>query len=120
LTFIVSNGRKGSGSFVLKISRLEKYWLLEIDSELSITGILELKQVLMDWAVSGRDLYLDLGGSQAIDVSAIQLLWAANCHASDVRAAFVSRVSEAVAMAAREAGFEQFPGARTPGALWPK
>lgn len=105
---------------MLEISRLEKHWFLDIDGELFINAAPELKQVLVDWSDSGRDLYLDLERAEAIDIAALQLFRAANCRAADAGVAFVSRVSEAVATIARDAGFDPFPGAGAPGAVWPK
>jgi anti-sigma B factor antagonist len=93
----------------ITVERLEKHWLIGLDGEFSITSASELKSLLLEWLVSGRDLQMDLEHAQEIDVSVMQLLWAARREAERRGATMGSRLSEAAAKALQDAGLERFP-----------
>lgn len=95
----------------ITVDRLEKHWLIRLEGEFGVTSAPELKTLLLEWVASGRDLQMDLERAEEIDITLMQLLWAAGREAARAGAGMVSRVSEAAAMAARDAGFERFPGA---------
>jgi hypothetical protein len=94
----------------ITLDRLETSWLIRLEGEFTVTSASELKGSLLEWLASGRDLQLDLERAQEIDITVMQLLWAAGREAARAGVAIVSRVSEAASAAASDAGFEQFPG----------
>lgn len=102
----------------LTVHRNETQWLLHFEGDFNMTLAAELKGVLLEGLASGKELRLDLERAGEIDITLLQLLWAAEREA--VRAGFrlESRVSEMAAGLARDAGFEEFPGASAqPGAV---
>jgi MFS superfamily sulfate permease-like transporter len=85
--------------------------LIRLEGAVNFASAEELKRMLLEGLASGRDLQLDLERAEEIDVTVMQLLWAAEREAARTGLGIVSRVSEAAATAARDAGFERFPGA---------
>ena len=92
------------------MQRSETDLLIRLEDKVNVTSAEELKSLLLEGLVSGRDLYLDLERVEEIDVTVMQLLWAAGREADRNGTRMVTRVSEAAAVAARELGFERFPG----------
>ncbi len=70
----------------------------------------ELKNLLIEALALGGDLRLDLRSVEEIDITAMQLLWAAEREANRAGSKFAGAVPDAMVSAAREAGFDQFPG----------
>jgi len=85
--------------------------LIRMENAVSFTSADELKKLLIEGLASGKELQLNLERAEEIDVTVMQLLWAAEREAARTGLGIVSRVSEAAATAARDAGFERFPGA---------
>ena len=83
--------------------------LIRLEDVVNVTSAEELKNLLLEGLVSGRDVHLDLERVEEIDVAVMQLIWAARREADCKDTRMVIRVSEAVAAAARELGFERFP-----------
>jgi hypothetical protein len=81
-----------------------------MENAVSFTSADELKKLLIEGLASGKEVQLDLERAEEIDVTVMQLLWAAEREAERAGLGLVSHVSEAAAAAAREAGFERFPG----------
>jgi anti-anti-sigma regulatory factor len=81
-----------------------------LDGEFNLTAAGELKRLLLEWLASGGDLQVDLEQAAEIDITLLQLLVAAESAAAHSGAGFAARVSPAAAMAARDAGFDRFPG----------
>ena len=92
------------------MQRSETDLLIRLEDAVNVTSAEELKSLLLEGLVSGRDLYLDLERVEEIDVTVMQLLWAAGCEADRKGIRMVTLVSEAASAAAREVGFERFPG----------
>ena len=88
----------------------ERSWVIRLDGDFNVTSAADLKGVLLEGLASGKDLLLDLEHAGEIDITVLQLLWAAGHEAGRRNPGMVSRVSEAAAKVAREAGFENFPG----------
>jgi anti-anti-sigma regulatory factor len=84
----------------------ETHWLIRLEGECTVTSAAELKSRLLEGLASGKPVRFDLASAEQIDITVLQLLWAAAQHG----AAAVTRVSDAAAVAARDAGFERFPG----------
>ena len=90
--------------------RRETDLLIKLEGAVNLASAEELKSLLLEGLVSGRHVHLDLERAEEIDVTVLQLLWAAGREADCKGARMVIRVSEAAAAAAREVGFDQFPG----------
>jgi anti-anti-sigma regulatory factor len=84
--------------------------LIQLEGECSVTSAAELNRLLLEGLALGRPLWLDLEHAQEIDITVLQLLWAAGREAQRTGAGICVRMSEAAGMAAREAGFDRFPG----------
>ena len=91
------------------IKRSETDLMIRLEDAINVTSAEELKNLLLEGLVSGKDVHLDLERAEEIDVTVLQLLWAAGREADCKGARMVIRVSEAAAAVAREVGFERFP-----------
>ena len=90
--------------------QLEGHSLIRLEGEFTVTSAAELKRLLLEGLATGEDLHLDLERVEGIDLSLMQLLWAAGREAERTGARIGISLSEAAGKAAREAGFERFPG----------
>ncbi len=82
-----------------------------LEGEISIGLATELKAALLQALASGAEVRLNLERATELDVTALQLLWAAECEARRSGKAFtlVAPVPPEVLLAVSEAGFERFP-----------
>lgn len=80
---------------------------LEGAIDIALAG--ELRAALLAALTSGGELRVSLGGATDLDVTAMQLLWAARrmADASDVRFAFEGQAQERVTAALAAAGLEK-------------
>jgi anti-anti-sigma regulatory factor len=92
------------------MERRESRSLIRLEGEFTVTSAAELKDMLLEGATSGNELLLDLERAEEIDITLLQLLWAAGREADRAGARIAIRLSDAAGAAAREAGFERFPG----------
>lgn len=94
----------------------ENFCLLRLEGEIDITSATELKTRLLQALASGRELRIDLEGATDLDVTAMQLLWAAEREArrSGMGMAVTGRIPKEISSATRDAGFENFPAPRNP------
>jgi hypothetical protein len=98
----------------LTVDRNPTRWLIRLEGEVSITSAAELKGLLLEALASAQELELDLEHAGAIDVTLLQLVWAAEREAARAGSGFVSRASQAATSYAHELGFDGFPGAASP------
>ena len=93
------------------LDQSEAVCLVRLEGEIGIASAAELKKLLIEALASGRELRVDLERAAELDVTALQLLWAAEREArgSGVGFALAGRVPEAISAAAGDAGFETFP-----------
>jgi len=91
------------------LQRHDSGWLIGLEGRITIASAAELKQLLLEWLAAEKDLELDLAGVEEIDITIMQLLWAAGREAARTGARVVSRLSNAAIVAARDAGFAGFP-----------
>lgn len=85
--------------------------LIRLEGEVGISSAAELKALLLEALSSAQELELDLEYASAIDVSLLQLAWAAGREATGAGSGFVCRASQAASSCARDLGFDGFPGA---------
>jgi anti-anti-sigma factor len=85
--------------------------VLRLAGEIDIAGAAELRQALLEALAAGEETRLSLEAATGIDVTAVQLLWAAEREAKAGGAALALEgpVPEALRAAVRAAGFERFP-----------
>ena len=95
----------------LTVDRNGTHWLICMEGEVNITSAAQLKDVLLQALASAQELELDLERAGEIDVTVLQLVWAAGREAARAGSGFVSRASHAAASVARDLGFDGFPGA---------
>jgi anti-anti-sigma regulatory factor len=96
------------------LQRQESSWLIRLEGRITVTCAAELKELLLEWLSSGKDLELDLERAEEIDITVMQLLWAAARDSARMGGKIVARASRAAALAGREAGFTQLPGFPVP------
>ncbi len=97
------------------MDRQESQSLIRLEGEFTVTSATELKERLLECLAAGNNLLLDLERAEEIDITLLQLLWAAGREADRAGAKIAIRLSDAAATAAREAGFERFPGLTVQG-----
>jgi ABC-type transporter Mla MlaB component len=90
--------------------------ILRLEGEIDVTCSAELKRGLIEAISSGKEVQLDLAQASDLDVTALQLLWAARREAEKTGASFAAAgdVPGNIGSAVGEAGFESFPVAVTP------
>ena len=94
----------------VELVQQEPAWLICLDGQISLTSAAELKALLLEWLATGKSLELDLRRVEEIDITIMQLLWAAARQAANIGVECVGRASDAVMTAARDSGFDQMPG----------
>jgi anti-anti-sigma regulatory factor len=94
----------------------EPHCQIRLDGRVTIASSAELKTLLLGWIATDKDLEVDLEEVEEIDLTVLQLLWAAEREAAEKGVGMLSRSSEAAALAARDTGFDRIPGARGTGA----
>jgi hypothetical protein len=100
-----------AGLTAMTVENNETHWILRFDGDYGITSAAELKALLLEGLASAKALEMDLACAGEIDIAVLQLLWAAGRAAARENRGFTSRVPEAIAGMARDAGFQSFPGA---------
>ena len=95
----------------VNLDQNEGQCLIRLEGEVDISSAAELKKLLLEALASGRELRVDLERTTDLDVTAVQLLWAAERKAggSGVGLRLLGHVPEQVAVALSDAGFEKFP-----------
>ena len=85
--------------------------VLRLDGVIDISCAAELKTVLLQALGQGRAVRVSLEGVTGLDVTAVELLWAAEREArrSSVLFTLTGEASEQVSAALRHAGFDEFP-----------
>ena len=94
----------------LTVDHNESYWLIRLEGECGVGLAAELRARLLEGLASGRAIRVDLESLEAVDITVIQLLWAAGLESRQTGAQMTIGASEAFAGAVRDAGFEEFPG----------
>jgi anti-anti-sigma regulatory factor len=89
----------------------ETLCVVRLEGEVNIASAAALKATLLEALASGTDVRLDPERATEVDLTALQLLWAAQQAAgrSGKAIRLSGPVPEALLLAAREAGFEEFP-----------
>jgi len=85
--------------------------LIQLQGDVNIGSAAELKQLLLRVLERRKEIQVDLGSVTEVDITALQLLWAAEREAKGAGVGFsvVGQWPEDVANALAVAGFESFP-----------
>jgi anti-anti-sigma regulatory factor len=91
------------------LDRRSDSWIVRLEGEIDIRCAFELKQALLDRLGSGTALRVDLSQSTQLDITAVQLLWAARYDAAQKGAVLTlsGPIPEEVCASMREIGFER-------------
>jgi anti-anti-sigma factor len=90
----------------------ETVWILRLEGEMNIGCAAEFKNLLTEALASGKEIRLDLQNATDLDITALQLLWAAQREAKGSGRRFVlaGQVPESLMLTSKDVGFEKFPG----------
>jgi len=95
----------------------EKACVIQLEDDIDVTCAAEFKQLLMEAFTARKDIQVNLDRAGDLDVTAMQLLWAAAREARKAGTSFsMSPVPERVRAQVREAGLNDFPGLAVPNA----
>ena len=97
-------------SMSVTVQRHESRWVISLEGQISVTSAVELKTLLLECLAAGKDLELDLERAEELDVTIMQLFWAAAREATRTGAGIAGRASATAITAVREAGFAGMPG----------
>ena len=92
------------------MERNDSHLLIRLEGAVNLTSAAELKALLLEGLASGGELRLDLERADEIDITVMQLLWAAGREAARAGSKVEVCLSEAAGIATRGAGFNAFPG----------
>jgi len=85
--------------------------LIRLEGTIDISCAADLKELLLKVLQPGREVRVNLDQATDLDVTAIELLWAAEraARTSDVRFALSGQVPKRISTAVADAGFDKFP-----------
>jgi len=87
-----------------------KRCVIRLEGEVGIAVAAELKTKLVEAMAAGKQVHVELEKATDLDVTALQLLWAAAREAEKAGNSFtVAQVSEDMRSSVRDLGFEDFP-----------
>jgi anti-anti-sigma regulatory factor len=95
----------------IAVEQREESTAICLEGTIDIASAAELKTTLLDALGRGNPVCLSLASNVDLDVTAIQLLWAAEHKArtSGVEFKLAGPLPEPLRMALKESGFERFP-----------
>lgn len=95
----------------ITVEHMDESTALCLDGTIDIASSADLKTILLDVLQRRKPVRLSLATDADFDVTAIQLLWAAEREARAAGTEFRlgSQLPEAVSKALKDAGFERFP-----------
>ncbi len=85
---------------------------IRLEGEIDIECAAELKQLLLQGLTPGKELLVDLTNATELDITSLQLLWAAqrDAVAMGTRLSVADTLPAHLLAAAVGAGFDTFPG----------
>jgi anti-anti-sigma regulatory factor len=89
----------------------EESSVISLEDAIDISFAAELKELLIEALHAGKEVHISLAETAELDVTAIELLWAAEREArgAGIKLALTWPAPKAVIAAVIEAGFERFP-----------
>jgi anti-anti-sigma regulatory factor len=100
----------------ITLSEAENRCAIRFEDNVDIASATELKQTLLRALAPGKELEADLSAAGGLDITAIQLLWAAAREAEKSGTAFTlaGDLPEGIRGALRDAGFDPHLNPSTP------
>lgn len=94
----------------ITLEQSEKSSVIRLEGIIDIAVAAEFKKVLLQASETGNAIEVSIEGATGLDVTAVQLIWAARRTAEGADAAFTvsGAASESVSSALGSAGLEQF------------
>jgi anti-anti-sigma factor len=94
----------------ITLDRNESQCLVCLEGEVDVSSAAELKKLLLEALASGRELRVDLERTSELDVTALQLLWAAEREAAGSGMGFslLGGVPEEISVALSDVGLKNF------------
>jgi ABC-type transporter Mla MlaB component len=103
----------------LTVESNDTQYILRLDGDCTMLSAAELKAALVEGLAAAKDLNkdlrVDLSAAGEIDITGLQLLWAAQRAAELDHRRFVSQAREEILAFTRNAGFEGLPGQAVEG-----
>lgn len=98
----------------ITLDQSESLSLIRLEGELDITSAVELKKVLLQTIASGKRLRLEVGAVTDLDITTLQLLWAAarDARRSGLNFTLMGQIPKEIATVVADAGFQTFPVSR--------
>lgn len=89
----------------------EAVCLVRLEGEVNIASAMEMKKLLLEALGCGKELRVEVEHATDLDVTVLQLLWAAGREARRAGTGFTlaGRIPDEISRAASAAGFDQFP-----------
>lgn len=96
-------------SMSVSVEQQEAIRVVHLGGEIAIASAMEVKEALVLALASGKDIYLDLEHATDLDITALQLLWAAKRGATESGGCFTiaGEAPESILNGVLEAGFEK-------------
>jgi anti-anti-sigma regulatory factor len=94
----------------ISVQRCKPAWVIRVDGQATLSSAGEMRALLLEWLASGENLQLDLEATDDMDVTYMQLLWAAAREAAKTGVGIACHASEAASAAVRDSGFAGVPG----------
>lgn len=93
------------------VEQSEELFVIRLEGDVNVSAAVELKAILLQGLACKKDLRIDLEQVKELDVTAMQLLWAAAREAQILERELTLRgeVPQEILTAIEEAGFEAFP-----------
>jgi anti-anti-sigma factor len=97
-------------SVPVTVEQSEGRCFIRLEGEVNITSAAEVKKLLLQALASGTELRVDLERATELDVTAMQLLWAAEREARASGKGFIltGRIPGEISAGMSDAGFEKF------------
>ena len=117
LWFDLQSGRTRERCVGITLEQCDEASVIRLEGVIDIAYAAELKAALVGVFQPGKRVRIALDANADLDVTAIQLLWAAEreARASDVEFALAGPAPAPVIAQVKEAGFERFPVSVEPG-----
>ncbi len=94
----------------ITLDQSERSSVIRLEGSIDIAVAAELKKLLLQASKTGNEIEVSLEDATGLDVTAVQLIWAARRAAEGAGSAFAlsGAVSESVSSALRFAGLQEF------------
>jgi len=98
-------------AMAVSLDKGQQLSLLRLDGEIGVTSAAEIKTSLLEALSAGKETRIDLAHATDLDVTAMQLLWAARqaFSVSGIKLALANPVPDPILSELRDMGFESFP-----------